>query len=74
MHIWLIYEPDLAFLKSRDAALTLTRARAIAEAKPDRPNLVFAAARFVSQRILSDEHLNVEFAPLPFALYRVERT
>jgi len=74
MHVWLIYEPDLAFLKSRDAALTLSRARAIAEAKPDKPNLVFAAARFVSQRILKDEHLNVEFAPLPFALYRVERT
>jgi adenine-specific DNA-methyltransferase len=74
MHIWLIYEPDPAFLKSRDAALTLTRARAIAQANPDRPNLVFAAARFVSQRILNDEHLNVEFAPLPFALYRVERT
>jgi len=74
MHVWLIYEPDLAFLKSRDAALTLSRARAIAEAKPDKPNLVFAAARFVSQRILNDEHLNVEFAPLPFALYRVERS
>jgi len=57
----------------RDAALTLSRARAIAEAKPDRPNLVFAGARFASQRIL-DEPLNVEFAPLPFALYPVERT
>jgi adenine-specific DNA-methyltransferase len=74
MHVWLIYEPDLGFLKSRDAALTLSRARAIAAAKPDKPNLVFAAARFVSQRILNDEHLNVEFAPLPFALYRIERT
>jgi adenine-specific DNA-methyltransferase len=74
MHLWLIYAPDLAFLQSREAALTLSRARAIATAKPDKPNLVFAAARFVSQRILSDERLNVEFAPLPFALYRVERT
>ncbi|MCF7979889.1 MAG: site-specific DNA-methyltransferase [Chromatiaceae bacterium] len=74
MHLWLIYEPDLAFLQSRDAALTLSRARAIAATKPDKPNLVFAAARFVSQRILNDERLNVEFAPLPFALYRVERT
>ncbi len=74
MHVWLIYAPDLDFLKSRDAALTLSRARVIAKTKPDKPNLVFAAARFVSQRILNDEHLNVEFAPLPFALYRVERT
>lgn len=74
MHVWLIYEPELDFLKSRDAALTLSRARAIAAAKPDKPNPVFAAARFVSQRILNDEHLNVELVPLPFALYRVERT
>jgi len=72
MHLWLIYEPDLAFLQSRDAALTLSRARALAAAKPDKPNLVFAAARFVSQRILNDERLNVEYAPLPFALYRLE--
>jgi adenine-specific DNA-methyltransferase len=64
-------DTELDFLKSRDAALTLSRARAIAAAKPD---LVFAAARFVSQRILNDEHLNVEFAPLPFALDRVKRT
>ncbi|WP_201221603.1 hypothetical protein [Halochromatium roseum] len=74
LHLWLIYEPDLTFLQSRDAALTLSRARALAAAKPDKPNLVFAAARFVSQRILNEERLNVEFAPLPFALYRVERT
>jgi adenine-specific DNA-methyltransferase len=67
-------DTELDFLKSRDAALTLSRARAIAAVKPDKPNLVFAAARFVSQRILNDEHLNVEFAPLPFALDRVERT
>ncbi|MBK8639832.1 MAG: site-specific DNA-methyltransferase [Chromatiaceae bacterium] len=75
-HLWLIYRPDLAFLKSREAALTLYRAEAIARAKPDKPHLVFAPARFVSQRILDEAKLpvKVEFAPLPFALYRVERT
>jgi adenine-specific DNA-methyltransferase len=75
-HLWLIYRPDLAFLKSREAALTLSRAEAIARAKPDKPHLVFAPARFVSQRILDDAKLPVKvgFAPLPFALYRVERT
>jgi adenine-specific DNA-methyltransferase len=75
-HLWLIYRPDLAFLKSREAALTLSRAEAIARAKSDKPHLVFAPARFVSQRILDDAKLpvRVEFAPLPFALYRVERT
>ena len=75
-HLWLIYRPELGFLKSREAALTLSRAEAIARAKPDRPHLVFAPARFVSQQLLKEARLPVpvEFAPLPFALYRVERS
>jgi adenine-specific DNA-methyltransferase len=74
-HVWLIYRPDLDFLKSREAALTLSRAQAIAAAKPDKGHLVFAPARFVSQRVLDEAKLpaQVEFAPLPFALYRAER-
>lgn len=72
-HVWLIYKPELEFLKSRDAALTLTRAKSICEAKPGKTHLVFAPAKFVSQKILADSKLRVEFAPLPWALYRVER-
>ena len=72
-HAWLIYQPTLAFLTSRDAALTLSRARALAAAKPGKKHLVFAPAKFVSQKILEDEKLPVEFAPLPWALYRAER-
>ncbi len=72
-HVWLIYKDDLDWLKSQEAALTLSFAREIAGAKPDKPHLVFAPARFVSQKLLNDEKLQVEFAPLPFALYRVER-
>jgi len=72
-HVWLIYRPGLDFLKSPESALTLSRARAIAEAKPGKSHLVYAAARFVSQRALNEAGLAVEFAPLPFALYRVER-
>lgn len=73
-HVWLIYRPDLDWLKSPEAALTLTFARQLAEAQPDARHLVFAPARYVSQRLLDAEGLPVEFAPLPFALYRVERT
>jgi adenine-specific DNA-methyltransferase len=73
-HVWLIYKPDLEFLKSRDAALTLSRADAIAEKKKGKRHLVFAAAKFVSQRILNDRGLAVEFGPLPFALYRIDRS
>ena len=72
-HVWLIYRPELDFLKSRDAALTLSRARALAQAKPGKRHLVFAPAKFVSQKILEAENLPVEFAPLPWGLYRVER-
>ena len=73
-HVWLIYRPDLDWLKSPDAALTLSFARKLAEAQPDARHLVFAPARYVSQRMLDAEGLLVEFVPLPFALYRVERT
>ncbi|ADE85017.1 site-specific DNA-methyltransferase [Rhodobacter capsulatus] len=71
--LWLIYKPDLEWLKSADAALTLSFARGIHELRPDKKHLVFAPARHVSQRMLDSEGLGVEFAPLPFALYRVER-
>ncbi|TPE52578.1 site-specific DNA-methyltransferase [Amaricoccus solimangrovi] len=71
--VWLIYRPDLEWLKSSEAALSLSFARRIAEAHPNERHLVFAPARYVSQRLLDAEGLAVEFVPLPFALYRVER-
>lgn len=73
-HVWLIYKPDLDFLKSRDAALTLTKAKEFAEQKPGKRHLVFAPAKFVSQKMLDEEKVPVEFAPLPWALYRIERS
>jgi adenine-specific DNA-methyltransferase len=33
---------------------------------------VFAPAKFVSRELLAAEKLAVQYAPLPFALYRVE--
>ena len=68
---WLMYKPDLEWLKSSEAALSLSRARAIA-AHNAGEHLVFAPAKFVSRELLAAEKLPVEFAPLPFALYRVE--
>ena len=72
-HVWLIYEPDLAFLKSRDAALTMAKAQALAQEKPGKRHLVFAPAKFVSQKLLDEAQVPVEFAPLPWALYRADR-
>ena len=73
-HVWLIYKSDLDWLKSPEAALTLTRARAFASADPEKRHLVFAPARYVSQKMLAEQNIPVEFVPLPFALYRIDRS
>ena len=70
-HVWLIYQPDLDFLKSPQAALTLSVAETIAKTYQDKPHLVFAAAKYAPNRLLLP--LGVEHAPLPFALYRMEK-
>jgi adenine-specific DNA-methyltransferase len=70
-HLWLFYKPDLDWLKSGSAALTLSNARAIA-ASESGDHLVFAPAKFVSRELLAAQKLPVEYAPLPYALYRVE--
>jgi adenine-specific DNA-methyltransferase len=72
-HIWLIYRNDLEWLKSPEAALTLQRAKDFAAAKAGKKHLVFAPSRFVSQKMLAEQNIPVEFVPLPFALYRIER-
>ena len=73
-HVWLIYRPDLEWLKTPEAALTLARAKAFTETDPEKRHLVFAPARYVSQKMLADENIPVEFVPLPFALYRIDRS
>ena len=73
-HVWLIYRPDLEWLKTPEAALTLTRAKAFTEIDPEKRHLVFAPARYVSQKMLAEQNIPVEFVPLPFALYRIDRS
>lgn len=73
-HVWLIYKPDLDWLKSPEAALTLARAKALAATAPTKRHLVFAPARFVSQKMLAEQSIPVDFVPLPFALYRIDRS
>jgi len=76
-HVWLLYRPVLAFLKSPESALTLTRARDLqawgrahdeARGQPPLRHLVFAPAKYLANRQLQE--LGVDFAALPFALYR----
>ena len=71
-HIWLIYKPQLEWLKSPDSALTLSRAKSFAKTDQKSKHLVIAPARYVSQKMLAEENIPVEFVPLPFALYRIE--
>lgn len=73
LYVWLIYRPDVKFLKSPEAALTLELAEKIAKSKKAKKrHLVFAAAKFVPNKMLLP--LGVEHAPLPFALYRLEKS
>ncbi len=71
-YCWLVYKPDLAYLKSPEAALTLSLAESIAASKPKgKKHLVFAPAKYVPNSKLLP--MGVEYAPLPFALYRIEK-
>ena len=75
-HVWLVYQPELAFLKSPEAALTLGLAQRIADwgrtadagSGTRKGHLVFAPAKYLSNQQLKQH--GVDFAPLPFALYR----
>jgi len=73
-HLWLIYRPDLDWLKSPEAALTLACAKTFAATAPESRHLVFAPARFVSHKMLAEQNIPVEFVPLPTALYRIDRS
>ena len=73
-HVWLIYRSDLEWLKTSEAALTLTRAKTFASTCPEKRHLVFAPARYVSQKMLVELNIPVEFVPLPFSLYRIDRS
>ena len=49
-HVWLIYKPDIEWLKSPTAALTLELAEKFAAKDSKRRHLVFAPSRYVSQK------------------------
>jgi len=71
-HVWLVYKPELAFLKSAQAALNLGLAQRIAQWGNERgdgkKHLVFAPAKYMSNKQLAEHR--IDFAALPFALLR----
>ena len=72
-HVWMIYRPNLEWLKSDKAALSLSKAKEIFNTDPAKRHLVFAPARFVTEEVLKDEKINVAFVPFPDSLYQVVR-
>ena len=68
--VHLHYQPDKSWLQSNDAALTEKLVdEMVASNKGMKKLLVFAAAKFMSQRELSRQ--GVEFCQLPYAIHRI---
>jgi len=68
--VHLHYKQDRAWLQSNDAALTETLLDAMLAANTAKKKLlVFAAAKFMSQRELTK--LGVDFCQLPYAIHRI---
>ena len=66
---YLIYEPDLAFLRSADSALNSDRAERIAKQakKKKKTAVVFATHKFMGQKELTQ--MGITFCGLPYGMY-----
>jgi adenine-specific DNA-methyltransferase len=67
--IHLIYRPDLAFMRTNDAALSMPLAQQIAKSSKAKPVLVYAAAKFMAQAALTG--IDITFCQLPYSIHRV---
>jgi adenine-specific DNA-methyltransferase len=68
--IHLFYQPDIAWLRSNEAALNAERVEAIAKGnRTGKRAVVFAVAKFMSQRELTKQR--IEFCQLPYAVHRI---
>lgn len=67
--VHLHYVADAAWLRGNEASLDAALVEAVAKGKPPgKRALVFAAAKFMSQRALTP--LGIEFCQLPYAIYQ----
>lgn len=68
--VHLIYQPDKAWLRSNEAALNEPMVDLIAkENKTGKRAVVFAVAKFMSQKELTNQR--IEFCQLPYAVHRI---
>jgi len=70
-HVWMMYRNDIDWLKSSDAALTLDRAMECARHDSEKCHVVIAPAKYVSQKMLDENNIPVEFVPLPYSLFSI---
>ena len=68
----LVYKPDLDFLKSKESALHLDLAEKIKEfnKQSKKVSLVFAPARYFSQKKLSEDY-GIQFCQLPYDIHKI---
>lgn len=68
--VHLFYQPDREWLRSNEAALNAERVTAIEQnSKSGKRAIVFAVAKFMSQKELTARH--IEFCQLPYAVHRI---
>lgn len=67
--VYLIYKPDVAFLRGNDSALNDIKLKSIAARNSKKEKLVFATAKYMGQKELSAQ--NITFCQLPYAIHRV---
>lgn len=67
--VYLIYKPDIAFLRGNDSALNDLKLKAIASRNSKKEKLVFATAKYMGQKELSEQHIT--FCQLPYAIHKV---
>jgi adenine-specific DNA-methyltransferase len=68
--VHLFYQPDTEWLRSNEAALDATRMQAVVKTnKSGKRAIVFAVAKFMSQKDLTDKR--IEFCQLPYAIHRI---
>ncbi|HPI63230.1 MAG TPA: site-specific DNA-methyltransferase, partial [Alphaproteobacteria bacterium] len=67
--IYLIYKPDIAFLRSNESALNAKMVEAVATKNSKKQKLVFASAKYMGQNELNAHHIS--FCQLPYAIHKV---
>ncbi|WP_198328343.1 site-specific DNA-methyltransferase [Methylovulum psychrotolerans] len=67
--VYLVYKPDIAFLRGNESALDDLKLKAIAARGSKKEKLVFATAKYRGQKELSAQHIT--FCQLPYAIHKV---